>query len=139
MTLPKSSNSRKLPVIVVTDQCSDQRIHFHTDVILGLRKTTAVRRFRTAINELSKDSPSEDVINSQTTQFLKLLDETEGKLMEQINYLSQVTTSQQHESSIYSAEKSFDLAVWKTQLVKAKLAEINKLSQRNDMVHNSTI
>ena len=82
----------------------------------------------TAINELSKDSPSEDVINSQTTQFLKLLEETEGKLMEQINYLSQVTTSQQHESTIYSAEKSFDLAVWKTQLVKAKLAEIDKLS-----------
>lgn len=89
-----------------------------------------VRCAACAIEELSKESPSEQMVNSKTTQFLKMLEDIEKRLAEQINYLSQVTTSQQHEGSIYSVEKSFDLAVWKTQFVKAKMAEIKKISEK---------
>lgn len=58
-----------------------------------------------------------------------MLEEIEGKLLEHISYLSQVTTSQQHEGSIYAAEKSFDLAAWKTQLVKERIKAIKVASQ----------
>jgi len=81
-----------------------------------------------AIEELSKDTPSEEVITSKTAHFLKMLEEIERKLLEQIHYLSQVTTSQQHEGSVYAIEKSFDLAFWKTQIIKKRVQAIKMIS-----------
>lgn len=57
-----------------------------------------------------------------------MLEEIEGKLLEHISYLSQVTTNQQHEGSIYSVEKSFDLAIWKTHMIKKRVQAFKMVS-----------
>ena len=114
-----------LGMLDMIPSCQAHLLLFHQQDIIEVVRCAAC-----AIEELSKESPSEQVVNSKTTRFLKMLEDIEKRLSEQISYLSQVTTSQQHEGSIYALEKSFDLAVWKTQFVKAKMAEIKKLSQK---------
>ncbi len=94
--------------------------------------TKVIQCASSAIGELSKEAPSEDVITRNTTEFLKTLEDVERRLLEQINYMSQVTTSQPHEGSLYSAEKSYELAVWKTQFVKSKLKTIGELSTKTE-------
>lgn len=76
--------------------------------------------------ELSKQQPSEDYVNSRTTEFLKGLEGVERKLNEHISYLSQVSTNQQHEGSVYSEEKRFQLVCESTDIILKRIKAIEK-------------
>ncbi|XP_068672687.1 mediator of RNA polymerase II transcription subunit 11-like [Montipora capricornis] len=83
-----------------------------------------IRSAGETLEELSKDNPSEDRINSTATKFLKSLEGVEKGLSEQIGYLTQVATGQPHEGSTYGAEKNFELYRCWTKSVKDQLVEI---------------
>ncbi|XP_002164790.1 mediator of RNA polymerase II transcription subunit 11-like [Hydra vulgaris] len=76
--------------------------------------------------ELSKEQPSEDYIISRTTEFLKGLEAVEKNLSEQISYLSNATTSHQHEAGIYGEEKKFQLVCEATANVLDRLNSLTK-------------
>lgn len=50
-----------------------------------------------ALQELSKEKPSQKNAENNASQFLKSLNTVENKLSEQINYLIQVSTTSAHE------------------------------------------
>ena len=54
------------------------------------------------------------------------LEGVEKNLTEQISYLSQVSTNQQHEGSIYSEEKRFQLVCESTDSILYRLKDIEK-------------
>lgn len=54
------------------------------------------------------------------------LEGVERKLNEQISYLSQVSTNQQHEGSVYSEEKRFQLVCESTDLILQRLKNLEK-------------
>ncbi|PFX29044.1 mediator of RNA polymerase II transcription subunit 11-like [Stylophora pistillata] len=83
-----------------------------------------IRSAGETLEELSKDAPSEDRINSTATKFLKSLEGVEKGLTEQIGYLTQVATGQPHEGSTYGAEKDFELLRCRTKAIKDQLVEI---------------
>ncbi|XP_066930148.1 mediator of RNA polymerase II transcription subunit 11-like [Clytia hemisphaerica] len=76
--------------------------------------------------ELSKQQPSEEYVIARTTEFLKGLEGVERKLNEHISYLSQVSTNQQHEGSIYSEEKRFQLVCESTDIVLKRIKALEK-------------
>lgn len=92
-----------------------------------------IRSAGETLEELSKDNPSEDRINSTATKFLKSLEGVEKGLTEQIGYLTKVATGQPHEGSIYGAEKNFELLRCWTKSVKDQLVEI-----RDEGAHDSS-
>lgn len=83
-----------------------------------------IRSAGETLEELSKEAPLEDRINSTATKFLKSLEGVEKGLTEQIGYLTQVATGQPHEGSTYGAEKNFELLRCRTKSVKDQLVEI---------------
>lgn len=85
-----------------------------------------IRSAGETLEELSKDAPSEDHINSTATKFLKSLEGVEKGLSEQIGYLTQVATGQPHEGSTYGAEKDFELLRCRTKTIKDQLVEIHQ-------------
>jgi len=92
-----------------------------------------IRSAGETLEELSKDNPSEDRINSTATKFLKSLEGVEKGLTEQIGYLTKVATGQPHEGSTYGAEKNFELLRCWTKSVKDQLVEI-----RDEGAHDSS-
>jgi len=76
--------------------------------------------------ELSKEAPSEEYVIKTTTQFLQSLEGVEKNLNEQILYLSQASTNQQHEGNIYAQEKRFDLVCKSSTAVLDKLKKLEK-------------
>lgn len=76
--------------------------------------------------EISKALPSEEYIIKTTTEFLKGLEGVEKNLSEQISYLSQVSTNQQHEGSIYLEEKRFQLVCESTDIILKRLKNLEK-------------
>lgn len=94
-----------------------------------------VRVIRSAgetISELSKDMPSEDIVNSRATEFVKSLEGVERGLSEQISYLTQVATGQPHEGSAYGIEKDLDISCSQMSYVGEKLKEIKEVAQKTD-------
>lgn len=83
-----------------------------------------IRSAGETLEELSKEVPSEDRINTTATKFLKSLEGVEKGLSEQIGYLTQVATGQPHEGSIYGAEKGFELLHCRTKSVKDQVVAI---------------
>lgn len=63
-----------------------------------------------ALQELSKEKPSQKNAENHTNQFLKSLNSIENKLSDQINYLLQVSTTHAHEGSGYSSAKNLQMA-----------------------------
>lgn len=63
-----------------------------------------------ALQELSKEKPSQKNAENHTNQFLKSLNSIENKLSDQINYLIQVSTTHAHEGSGYSSAKNLQMA-----------------------------
>lgn len=57
---------------------------------------------------------------------LKGLEGVERQLNEQISYLSQVSTNQQHEGSVYSEEKRFHLVCESTDSILQRLKNVEK-------------
>ncbi|XP_020607398.1 mediator of RNA polymerase II transcription subunit 11-like [Orbicella faveolata] len=85
-----------------------------------------IRSAGETLEELAKEAPSEDRINSTATRFLKSLEGVEKGLSEQIGYLTQVATGQPHEGSTYGAEKDFELLRCRTKTIKDQLVEIHQ-------------
>jgi len=54
------------------------------------------------------------------------LEGVEKKLNEHISYLSQVSTNQQHEGSVYSEEKRFQLVCESTDIVLKRIKALEK-------------
>ncbi|KAK7483203.1 hypothetical protein BaRGS_00025607 [Batillaria attramentaria] len=84
-----------------------------------------------ALHELSKDKPVLKHAEGHTTTFYKTLQEVENGLMQQINYLMQVTTAQPHEGSCYAATKELQMAMHRSEHVKSRLGELEKLKQEH--------
>ncbi|KAK7090621.1 mediator of RNA polymerase II transcription subunit 11-like [Littorina saxatilis] len=84
-----------------------------------------------ALQELSKDKPALKHAESHTSSFIKTLQEVENALTQQINYLMQVTTAQPHEGSCYSATKELQMAMHRSEHVKSRLSELEKLKQEH--------
>ncbi|XP_031563294.1 mediator of RNA polymerase II transcription subunit 11-like [Actinia tenebrosa] len=82
--------------------------------------------------ELSKDSPSDEVVNTKATQFVKSLEGVEKGLSEQISYLTQVATGQPHEGSTYGVEKDFQLSCVRTAVVQERLKELRSIIQNHE-------
>lgn len=80
-----------------------------------------------ALAELAKEKPSDKTMNSSVKAFTKALENVEGNLMKQINYLSQVASGQPHEGSSYSAQKDAQMAIHRLENAKVKLLELKSI------------
>ena len=77
-----------------------------------------------ALQELSKEQPMKDNLNTHTKDFLNSLQGVEKGLQEQIAYLTEVATGQPHEGSIYGAEKDFSLTCQGTRIAKQHVQDL---------------
>lgn len=84
-----------------------------------------------ALQELSKDKPAQKHVDSHSTTFIKTLQEVENGLSQQINYLSQVSTSQPHEGSSYGSQKDMHMAMHRSAHVKSRLSELEKIKMEH--------
>ncbi|XP_014277352.1 mediator of RNA polymerase II transcription subunit 11 [Halyomorpha halys] len=91
---------------------------------------TCLHSAGTALMELSKEKSSLKQAESQTHLFLKTLGQVESKLTEQINYLTQVSTGQPHEGSIYASQKVLQMAWHRLEHVRSRLNELEKNKHR---------
>ncbi|XP_025080150.1 mediator of RNA polymerase II transcription subunit 11-like isoform X2 [Pomacea canaliculata] len=92
---------------------------------------SAIQSAGQALQELSKDKPILKHAEGHTTTFIKTLQEVENGLMQQITYLMQVTTGQPHEGSCYAAAKDLQMAMHRSEHVKSRLGELEKLKQEH--------
>ncbi|XP_014245505.1 mediator of RNA polymerase II transcription subunit 11 [Cimex lectularius] len=88
---------------------------------------TCLQSAGTALLELSKEKSSLKQAESQTHHFIKTLGQVESKLTEQINYLTQVSTGQPHESSGYASQKILQMAWHRLEHAKRRVNELERL------------
>ncbi|CAG5123872.1 unnamed protein product [Candidula unifasciata] len=93
--------------------------------------STAIQSAGQALQELSKDKPALKHVESHTSNFLKTLQEIENGLSQQISYLSQVSTSHPHEGSSYASQKDLQMAMHRSEHVKSRLGELEKIKQEH--------
>lgn len=79
-----------------------------------------------ALLELSKEKSSQKNAENHTQQFLKSLNAVESKLLEQINYLTQVSTGQPHEGSGYAAAKVLQMAWHRIHHARSRVRELEE-------------
>lgn len=92
--------------------------------------TTSLQCAGKAIYELSKDRTSIKQVENQSYQFLKSLSDIQCKLTDQINYLTQVTTSLPHENSGYAAQKELDMAQQRVNHVHSRVQAMEHLKKK---------
>ncbi|XP_076324866.1 mediator complex subunit 11 [Tachypleus tridentatus] len=93
--------------------------------------TTAMQSAGQAILELSKDKPSLKQVESQTSNFIKTLENVESGLMKHITYLTQVSTGQAHEGSSYASQKDLSMAWHRIHHARARLMELERLKNKH--------
>ncbi len=76
--------------------------------------------------ELSKEKSSQKAAENHTQQFLKSLNIVEGKLSEQINYLTQVSTGQPHEGSGYASACALQMAWHRIHHARSRVRELEE-------------
>ncbi|XP_074839014.1 mediator of RNA polymerase II transcription subunit 11 [Carettochelys insculpta] len=76
------------------------------------------------ILELSKEKPSERLLERQAAQFSASVQKVESELSAQIRYLTQVATGQPHEGSSYAARKGCQMALTRVDYARLKLGEL---------------
>ncbi|CAI8050580.1 Mediator of RNA polymerase II transcription subunit 11 [Geodia barretti] len=81
-----------------------------------------------AVSELCKPRPSSETVEYTTKDFVKTLDGVDKCLSEQIQYLTQVSTMQPHEGSVYGPEKDYELSYFQTALAKERLQRLQGAS-----------
>lgn len=59
--------------------------------------------------ELSKDKPNKGSADGHTQNFLKTVNNIEGNLVRQLNYLSQQVTTHPHTGSSYGSKKDYQV------------------------------
>uniref|UniRef100_A0A098LXD1 Mediator of RNA polymerase II transcription subunit 11 n=1 Tax=Hypsiglena sp. JMG-2014 TaxID=1550645 RepID=A0A098LXD1_9SAUR len=84
----------------------------------------ALQSAGTVILELSKEKPSERLLDRQAAQFGASVQKVEAELSGQIRYLTQVATRQPHEGSSYAARKDCQMALKRVDFARLKLAEL---------------
>lgn len=92
--------------------------------------TNALNNAALALQELGKDRPVEKNVEKHTGSYMKALEEVETDMLMQINYLTQVATSQQHEGSCYAAQK-------RVQMLKDTISEIEKQVENMSISHGT--
>lgn len=76
--------------------------------------------------ELGKERSSQKQAESNTSQFLRTLNQVESKLSDQINYLTQVSTGQPHEGSGYASQKVLQMAWHRLEHVRSWVNELER-------------
>ena len=89
-----------------------------------------------ALEEISKDKPSQKQVDLLVTQFMNSLQEIDSKLTENIKYLSQVSTGQPHEGSSYASQKVLQMAWHRLEHARSRVAELDRYVQCILYVHN---
>ena len=79
-----------------------------------------------AMQELSKDKPSIKQMEAHTNSYVKTLEKVESGLYKQIEYLTQVSTSQPHEGSSYAAQKDVQMARHRLEHVKSRVNDLER-------------
>ena len=82
-----------------------------------------------ALEEISKDKPSQKQVDLLVTQFMNSLQEIDSKLTENIKYLSQVSTGQPHEGSSYASQKVLQMAWHRLEHARSRVAELDRYVQ----------
>lgn len=90
---------------------------------IGKRITSALSNAALALQELSKERPVEKNVEKFTNGYIESLEKVESETLAQINYLTQVATSQQHEGSCYAAQL-------RVQLLRSAISEIESRVER---------
>ncbi|KAL4708153.1 hypothetical protein ACJJTC_009932 [Scirpophaga incertulas] len=80
-----------------------------------------------ALLELSKEKSGQKQAETNTSQFLRTLNQVESKLSDQINYLTQVSTGQPHEGSGYASQKVLQMAWHRLEHVRSWVNELDRL------------
>jgi mediator of RNA polymerase II transcription subunit 11 len=80
-----------------------------------------------ALIETSKDKPILRQVDTNTSQFMKMMENVETGLSEQINYLTTVSTGQPHGGSSYAAQKDMQMAYHRQEHVRSRIAELERL------------
>ncbi|KAK3927263.1 Mediator of RNA polymerase II transcription subunit 11 [Frankliniella fusca] len=108
-------------------------------VLDGIEKDiiTCIQSAGQALQELSKDKSNVKQAETQTNQFLKTLSTVEGRLHEQINYLTQVSTGQPHEGSGYASQKVLQMAWHRLEHVRSRVNELDNL--KNTQIAESAV
>jgi len=84
-----------------------------------------------ALQELSKDKPSQKQMDQHNTHFLKTLNNVEIEMGKHINYLTQVSTGQAHEGSSYASQKVLQMAWHRTSHARSKVEDLEKIKQQS--------
>ncbi|CAG9784399.1 unnamed protein product [Diatraea saccharalis] len=91
-----------------------------------------------ALLELSKEKSGQKQAETNTSQFLRTLNQVESKLSDQINYLTQVSTGQPHEGSGYASQKVLQMAWHRLEHVRSWVNELDRLKASHLAATNRT-
>ncbi|XP_053621679.1 mediator of RNA polymerase II transcription subunit 11 [Plodia interpunctella] len=89
--------------------------------------------------ELSKEKSGQKQAETNTSQFLRTLNQVESKLSDQINYLTQVSTGQPHEGSGYASQKVLQMAWHRLEHVRSWVNELDRLKASHLAAANRSI
>lgn len=92
-----------------------------------------------ALQELSKEKPSQKNAENHTNQFLKSLNSIENKLSDQISYLIQVSTTSAHEGSGYASAKILQMAWHRMHNVRHCIKELEEAGNRHAKKQNQSM
>jgi len=92
-----------------------------------------------ALQELSKEKPSQKNAENHTNQFLKSLNSIENKLSDQINYLLQVSTTSAHEGSGYASAKVLQMAWHRMHNVRHRIKELEDAGNKHAKKQNHSV
>lgn len=98
----------------------------------GIEKelSTCMQAASNALSELSKDVPKPKQVETQTNSFLTSLHKVESELSKQIHYLTQVSSGQSHEGSVYASAKTLSMGRHRIEHAKLRLAELDRVNSK---------
>lgn len=84
----------------------------------------------TALNEISRDRPSQKQVDQLTQQVMGHIRAVDTKLSEQIRYLTQVSTGHPHEGSSYPSQKVLQTAWHRLEHARSRIAELDRVREQ---------
>lgn len=87
------------------------------------------------LTELSKDKPNGKQVESHAVSFMNSLQKVESDLSQELNYLSQVSSGQSHEGSVYASEKMLSMAHHRLEHAKSRLNHLDKINRDYANIH----
>lgn len=92
--------------------------------------STCMQAASNALSELSKDVPKAKQVETQTNSFLASLQKVESELSKQIHYLTQVSSGQSHEGSVYASAKTLSMGRHRIEHARLRLAELDRVNSK---------